>query len=481
MFFRRILNDPIPRYAWRRVLNLWKPMAAWSLLVWISVAIILVPLFSSLLGWSFFRGDQLVVGNTELINWIFTPFGFMYGVLTATLALIGGMIRYAGLFQIVTDDLKGTPVSVRGTALRIAPLVPKLFRLSFMVILAGAVILLPLMAGLGGIYWHFLGDHDINYYLSVHPPELNRAMIVGGIWVAIWFMGAGWILCRSLLILPAFLFGESDIREAVKESWGLSQYQSHRLLALMGLSIGLWVVTSLAVDAFILFSASFVIEWVATVSTSLRPIVFVTGLYAVITLAGSAIIGFIGFSLSATVLTKFYYESIGVRIGTNSQNVSRYLPARTLVIARYWLSTARIIPLVMVLITGSLVLSTVMLERIPEQHPVEIFAHRGGPSPAPENTVAAVEEAIAAGADYAEIDVQNSQDSVVVLLHDIDMMRVSGDSREIAHTDYSDLEDSILSSDEGSPSGEHIPATLDEVLQRADRRIKLMIELKYYG
>ncbi len=47
-----------------------------------------------------------------------------------------------------------------------------------------------------------------------------------------------------------------------------------------------------------------------------------------------------------------------------------------------------------------------------------IIAHRGGSLEAPENTVAAVQHGIEAGADWQEIDVTLSADDVVIVIHD---------------------------------------------------------------
>ncbi|MEX0685828.1 MAG: glycerophosphodiester phosphodiesterase family protein [Balneolales bacterium] len=477
----KLINDPIPRFAWRRVILLWKPMATWTLLVWLSVAIILVPFFSSLLGWGIFREEQLVIGNEELINWILTPRGLIYAFLAGSLALMGGIIRYAGLFQIVTDSLEGRPVSVRGTALRIAPLIPKLFRISLLAILATFILLMPLIAGWGGIYVYFLEGHDINYYFTVNPPEWENALIAAGIWFLAWFIGAGWMFCRSLLVLPAFLSGEPSIRDAINQSWNLSQSQAHHLLLLMGVTLGLWLIASITLDASFLISAGFIIEWVAAITTSLRTLVLVIGLYTISTIAMGAIMGFFGFSLAATILTKFYYDNAGIKVDTQASHKLRRLPAQSIVYTRYWLTPSRIIPLSIFLFSASLALSNYMLEQIPEQHPVDIIAHRTGPPSTPENTLSALEVSIAINADYAEIDVQLTGDGVVVLSHDIDLMRVAGDSRRISESNYADLRNVIQLPDDGSPPSERRLISLLEFLDRAKGRIKLLIELKYYG
>jgi glycerophosphoryl diester phosphodiesterase len=112
---------------------------------------------------------------------------------------------------------------------------------------------------------------------------------------------------------------------------------------------------------------------------------------------------------------------------------------------------------------------------------VEVTAHRGSSKKAPENTLSAITQAIEDRADYAEIDVQETADGVVVLLHDSDLMRLAGVDRKIWDATYSE----IASLDVGiwfSPqfSHERIP-TLDQAIATARGRIKLNIELKYNG
>ncbi|MBV8590515.1 MAG: hypothetical protein JO212_10735, partial [Acetobacteraceae bacterium] len=50
---------------------------------------------------------------------------------------------------------------------------------------------------------------------------------------------------------------------------------------------------------------------------------------------------------------------------------------------------------------------------------------------APENTIAALRTAIADGADDVEIDVQETAEGHVVLLHDTDLRRVAGLARSV--------------------------------------------------
>jgi glycerophosphoryl diester phosphodiesterase len=69
-------------------------------------------------------------------------------------------------------------------------------------------------------------------------------------------------------------------------------------------------------------------------------------------------------------------------------------------------------------------------------HPF-IVGHRGGSFACPENTKAAVEWAFAHGADGVEMDLQQTKDGTVVVLHDDSLARTATDtaksSDEFAH------------------------------------------------
>jgi glycerophosphoryl diester phosphodiesterase len=57
--------------------------------------------------------------------------------------------------------------------------------------------------------------------------------------------------------------------------------------------------------------------------------------------------------------------------------------------------------------------------------PVLTVAHRGASARAPENTLAAIREAAALGADVVEVDVQRTRDGALVLMHDATLARTT--------------------------------------------------------
>ena len=69
-----------------------------------------------------------------------------------------------------------------------------------------------------------------------------------------------------------------------------------------------------------------------------------------------------------------------------------------------------------------------------------IIGHRGASAVAPENTIAAFREAIAAGADGIEFDVRLTRDGVPVIIHDNSLYRTARLPHRIADLTRSELE-----------------------------------------
>lgn len=102
-----------------------------------------------------------------------------------------------------------------------------------------------------------------------------------------------------------------------------------------------------------------------------------------------------------------------------------------------------------------------------------IVGHRGVRGPRPENTLEAIEEAARQGADAVEIDVRLCATGEVVVFHDPDLARLTGDARVVAHVGLEELARFDLG------DGARIP-TLEGVLDLvAARGLGLNVEIKH--
>jgi glycerophosphoryl diester phosphodiesterase len=119
-------------------------------------------------------------------------------------------------------------------------------------------------------------------------------------------------------------------------------------------------------------------------------------------------------------------------------------------------------------------------QNLPAKAPA-IIAHRAGAHHAPENTLAALEIAVRQKADYAEIDVQRTLDGTVIVIHDQDLMKLAHDPRRIDQTTYQELSQVDIGSLFHPDFKRERIARLSDFLSAAAGKIRLLIELKYYG
>ncbi|MCD7990639.1 MAG: glycerophosphodiester phosphodiesterase [Clostridia bacterium] len=109
---------------------------------------------------------------------------------------------------------------------------------------------------------------------------------------------------------------------------------------------------------------------------------------------------------------------------------------------------------------------------------VEITAHRGDNSQAPENTMPAFKAAVENGADWIELDVTQTKDGVLVIFHDADLMRLTGKPDKIWDMTYEELSQINAASHWGPFFRDTRIPRLEEVLDYCKDKTKLNIEVK---
>ena len=108
-----------------------------------------------------------------------------------------------------------------------------------------------------------------------------------------------------------------------------------------------------------------------------------------------------------------------------------------------------------------------------------IVSHRGANTFAPENTFAAADLALRQGADYIELDVRESADGVLYVMHDETLDRTTNGTGPIGHM----LSSEVDTLDAGSWFGETFTGAvvprLDTYLEHLRGRAGVYLELKY--
>ncbi len=456
----------------------WLPMVGYALIISVAGLVLVTPLTAWILNRLAARSGEFIVGNHELVGWLLSPTGLLYLLLVASVALMGLVLHVVGLIWIAESAGKKGFLTTRDLLLRALVAIPNLFRFCLAVFVVCVICLLPLAMGIGAVYLLLLSAHDINYYLTVQPASWRWAQIAGGFWILLWACGAGTLLLRWIYALPILLDGFRPLRRVFRKSWEATRGSFFTLLRVIGACLLIWFLVQLILEGGLYAVTSFL---VSHLGGSVRLLLFVISMYLVLAFLINVVIYFLGMAWTTSVLVICYREQ---RPPEDSQRTTQpaYAPTEKKMAPPHRLVRLRLIlPALAVLLAASGAVSVWQLRHKPPDIVPFVIAHRAGALRAPENTLAALELAIREGADYAEIDVQRSLDGVVVVVHDADLMKVARDPRRIAQTEYADLAKvDIGKMFHADFTGERV-ATLSDFLERAKGRIKLMIELKYYG
>lgn len=107
-----------------------------------------------------------------------------------------------------------------------------------------------------------------------------------------------------------------------------------------------------------------------------------------------------------------------------------------------------------------------------------VIAHRTDTKNACENSLTGIINAAKKGADMCEIDIQMTKDGKFIVMHDLNLNRLSGVNKEVSHMNFDEVHNLKI---EQNGFVDKIPS-LDEAIQVAkDNNIKLLIEIKVNG
>ncbi|NTU70650.1 MAG: hypothetical protein HGB10_02345 [Coriobacteriia bacterium] len=101
---------------------------------------------------------------------------------------------------------------------------------------------------------------------------------------------------------------------------------------------------------------------------------------------------------------------------------------------------------------------------------IELIAHRAGEAYAPENTVAAVEQARKDNADRLEFDVQRTSDGQLVVVHDADLLRLSGKDISVGGSTLAEVQAVDIG------KGQHVPTLIEFLDAAGDTPLALEIK-----
>lgn len=466
--------------AWGELRRRWPALASFSLGIGLLGVIVFGPLVAFTLRRLVNATGDVAIGNTDLLLWTLSATGMLTLAGAGVVTLVGSFFHQAGLMAIARAPVQERRPQLRAGLAVVLRRIRRILGLSGAAILIALVLLAPLLAVGAALYSGLLRDHDINYYLSRRPAEWRTAFrLLAGAGL-LWAPGVVYLLIRWSLSLPLAVFGNLRPGRALAESWrrtGASYWPVARTL-------GLWAIAVFGLGALIqllYFSAGGAV--LGRLGGSPAALVPVLAIGLVLGAALNTVLGWLQFASYSLVTARMADRlAPGTLSGPGNDGEADAL-ARALEEA----TPARRIGLRGLLLASLLLLAAAvaagfwLFVSLPTPHQPIVTAHRAGARFAPENTLAALEQAIAARADFAEIDVQRTADGQVAVIHDSDLMRVGGDPRKISEHNFAELAAVDIGSYLDPQFADQRLATLGDFLDAASGRIRFNIELKYYG
>ena len=451
----------------------WRVLLQTDLVYKLIAFALLTPATLLLLRWAMSRAGTSVVADIDIATFFLTSLQGIFALIVVGAATTGiTVLELTCLMAIGLAAANGERLSVRAALAFGASHSLAVLRLSANIVLRFAAALLPFGVAIGVVYGILLRDHDINFYLSTRPSEFWMAVSIATAIVAMLAVVVLRTIARWTIALPLVLFEGVSPRRAMAES--AERSSGHRFIAIV--SLLMWAAVALALLAAAAWTPDLIGRALAPAfSGSIGTLVgLMTGLFvlwAVLGLAATVV----NLSLLSLVLLRLYRRVIDgecrplPRLGAETSKGWRRLPASV----RIGVAAISILAaLGAVLVIGN----------VTRQHrEVLVIAHRGASAAAPENTLAAFRLAADLGADFVELDVQESSDGEVVVVHDSDLMKVGGSPLKIWEAPAAALRAVDIGSHKGPQFADERVPTLAEVFALSDGRVRVVVELKSYG
>ena len=459
----------------RDLRSTWPQLAISDILYKILAFVILSPLTAALVRMLVSMSGRTVLADEDLLFFFLRPLGWLSFILLGgiTLAIIG--LEQAALMSIVLGERNGLRVDFWRALLFVAGRSWSVLKVTALIVARVLVIAAPFLLLVGLTYKLLLTQHDINFYLAEEPPELLWALGIAAVLVAVLAILLARRLIGWALSLPLVIFGGVRPQAALQESRSMVS-GNQRMIAqwLIG-----WVVASLVFSAGL---TSLVLmvggEVIPRLTGALPLLVMALGLLFLAWGLVNLVTTLVSAAVFAALIVDFYQT-----IGGSSQVLDAALEEAASGTEPRALSFSRgfVLSLALVALIASAGVAFFMLQRASIEDRVEITAHRGAAMHAPENTLAAVEVALEAATDWVEIDVQETADGEVVVLHDSDLKKVAGIDLKIWDATWEDLQEIDIGSFFSPDFSDQRVPKLEEVLALCRGRAGVVIELKYYG
>jgi glycerophosphoryl diester phosphodiesterase len=434
-------------------------------------SLVLAPTFAFVFSLILHWGGGQVLSNDEIFEFFLSPIGVAAILFLIVAVMTTLMTQQAGLMIIYANLRMRRPIGSIQALLAMLYKLPGILLINLVRAVVLVLVLLP-FAGIGAwFYFRFLSGFDLNYLVQVRPPAFWWGVAVGTALIAVAVLCVLTAHTRVVFAFPAYFFDGLSPLAALRRSFLLARGYTLALVWLFVAWLALAAAINLTLGALLGQLGPAIIP---LAGDRLTVVAVVIALVLAVQAFAHAALNLFTFGTNAIgVLRAYTHVSGDEKLGIPADALAQDMQHRR----TRWAIAA----VVAAFIVAAGVTTAGLLRNLEFENKVTIVAHRGSSMAAPENTLASIERAIEDGADYAEIDVQETSDGAIVVLHDTDLKRIAGLDKKIWEVTYDEIRDSDVGSWFSSEfAGEPMP-TLTEVFEHADRRIPIIIELKLTG
>ncbi|XKH61441.1 glycerophosphoryl diester phosphodiesterase membrane domain-containing protein [Halomonas sediminis] len=439
-----------------------RPLIAYHLFFTLLSTALLLPAVAWSVRFVLAQFNRTVITLDELILLLFSPAGVLVILVALGLSFTVLYLQQAGMIQVAArprDNHFRLAFEALWLSLR---RLPALAGLVVMQVGSHLLLAVPFMLGIAWLYGAWLGDLEPYYVQRIRPAALWYFLATALPLIGLWLWLACWLYLRWILALPLVTLENLSPQAALKRSVWLTRGWQRSIgvavFAVLALVILLPLLTTLLFDRFFTPLLWLLPERNAVLIPAM--LVYLTG-YLLITLA----ITFIGIAANALLSASLYLQLAHQKARPTPPPADAH-PGRL----------AWMVELGVLLFAVSQ--AWLIINSFDIRDEVANIAHRGSSMVAPENTLAAVEQAIEDNATHVEIDVRLTADNEVVLHHDRSLQRLVGDPRNLSDLSLEQLSIFDMGSWFGDAFvGERI-ATLSEALATVRGRSALMIDMK---
>lgn len=452
-----------------------------ELLYNVCTVLIVKPILSFVLQIMLTISGYQIAFNGSILGFFTTIPGLIAGAFLFIISSLFIYFEFAFIIMLINTYVQGSGISLIHVVKSTIPTFRSLKNPDIIGFSAYAMGLLPIVNI--GLSSTLLPELDIPNFIT---GELEKntwgSFLIIGVSVLIFTL----FLC-AIFLLPVMVLEKKSFLKAVKRNAQLLKSSGKRLVGIYGGFLLIWgilyglpkyIMVRLFNNSNISIGKIYAVyhfSWETILLVLLAGTLFVMKICLMPILLSFIVLYYMNLTgASFNYKTELEISTSIIRAQTKEISHQIYAYLVKIKLIRYVKKYKGILIIVVLIICGLGVIS--ILNTPPSLHEPIVIGHRGS-AYGVENTLESVQGGIDAGADYVEVDIQLSADGIPVVIHDTNLLRLSGENVNVYDLTASQLKELTLS--QNGMEGKIV--TLEDVVQYCQGKVGLAVELKLHG